>query len=315
MGRRVVQLDIGDPTVDGTFASQWRLEGRESPADGAGTVLAVESDGVVVATVAVQRDRAVSEHFGISAWTVGSSSTGEADAFGIGDPPDDQRADVMGCLLDAAGGYIADVGADLVSMRVDSTDLAVLDVAQTRGWLVRDTIQNWLLTSDRSVPVGTPLEFRGLTVQAHDREELGVHWRSVADRFGDAFAASYPISRFHADPRLAGRAADFYRLWVTRAFLGEWADLVILASRDGEPVAFISGRRRTGADGVEWGSCVHASLAEGGASAVVALTVRTAGFDRARYDIHPSNGPVIGSTVAHGHPRLLGATCALHRWV
>lgn len=52
--------------------------------------------------------------------------------------------------------------------------------------------------------------------------------------------ASHWITRFYADPHLQnGRCNDLYESWITRS-LGGWADVVLVAERDGKVVGYVT---------------------------------------------------------------------------
>lgn len=286
-------------TFLGTHGRTWTL------LEGDVESVATRSDGSIVGASLLRRDTVASHHFAVEVWN--------AEVV-TGLPDDPLSFDATTELWSALAVEPLAVSAEVVTTRLAADELAAVAAAQQCGWHVRDTLQTWRLSSDRSLPLGESGRFRDLTIRAVRREELGRRWLPEAARFGDAFAANYRLSRFHADPRFAPRAADFYRHWIEQAFLGEWADLILLSEGQSGPVAFISGRLSEAGGRVRLGSCLHASTTRGATSAVVDLTTVSAGFDECLYDVHSANGPVTGSTIRHGSPVLIRTSHALHRW-
>lgn len=163
----------------------------------------------------------------------------ESDRFGVAmarlaDPSDD-RAELTDLLAQADR-----EGTDVISARVNATDLATVRLLEDLGFRIMDT----LVYYRRSLPVDDrgPFDPGGLVIIDGSVEQAA----GCAAIAGRAFNGYF--GHYHADPRLSLLAAtEVYSDWITR-LLTRPSDgqIALCAVRDGRPIGFIVGVRRDG---------------------------------------------------------------------
>lgn len=137
---------------------------------------------------------------------------------------------------------LADRGTQCVVCKVQSSALAAIHVLEQSGFLLMDTLLDFVFDFSR-----TPLE----KIRFPERDgQLKIRRANAADlptlfdinekSFGNYFG------RYHADPRIpAGAATRIYTEWVRSAFQG-WADWILVAEVDDQLAAYGLWRKALG---------------------------------------------------------------------
>ncbi len=137
---------------------------------------------------------------------------------------------------------LANRGTECVVCRVQSSELAAIHVLEQSGFLLMDTLLDFVFDFSR-----TPLE----KIRFPERDgQLKIRRANAADlptlfdinekSFGNYFG------RYHADPRIpAGAATRIYTEWVRSAFQG-WADWILVAEVDDQIAAYGLWRKALG---------------------------------------------------------------------
>ena len=137
---------------------------------------------------------------------------------------------------------LANRGTECVVCRVQSSELAAIHALEQSGFLLMDTLLDFVFDFSR-----TPLE----KIRFPERDgQLKIRRGNAADlptlfdinekSFGNYFG------RYHADPRMpAGAATRIYTEWVRSAFQG-WADWILVAEVDGQIAGYGLWRKALG---------------------------------------------------------------------
>ena len=137
---------------------------------------------------------------------------------------------------------LADRGTECVVCRVQSSELAAIHALEQSGFLLMDTLLDFVFDFSR-----TPLE----KIRFPERDgQLKIRRGNAADlptlfdinekSFGNYFG------RYHADPRIpAGAATRIYTEWVRSAFQ-DWADWILVAEVDDQIAAYGLWRKALG---------------------------------------------------------------------
>ncbi len=131
-----------------------------------------------------------------------------------------------------ADGWASANGVDVAYLLVDGSDAAAAQAAEERGFRVMDVRVELEAPSVRSEqPVRTHGEADVETLRAIAR-------------------TSHEDTRFYADPRFPRERCDaLYDTWIRRSCEG-WADVVLVADREGAPAGYIAMHRRGGSGSI-----------------------------------------------------------------
>ncbi len=188
-----------------------------------GSVLLTVDPSEPVAALGWEHMAEESAHFGVNVARAGSLLTA---------PSVDRRAlgqDLFAELRKRSA-------ADLVVAEVDTRDLDGLAAAVGAGFVPVDTSLTYIGDSDEGTANLHPSH--GLTVDIGSPATVPVTEDEVALSV-EVARASLHLDHWHSDPRVdSDRASEWYATWVQRAFEGTWADVIILARRDGVLVGF-----------------------------------------------------------------------------
>ncbi|HVI80056.1 MAG TPA: hypothetical protein VM715_18210, partial [Candidatus Acidoferrum sp.] len=144
----------------------------------------------------------------------------------------DSGTEILHELLDELTRTLADRGTQCVVCKVHSTGLAAIHALEERGFLLMDSLLDFVFDFSR-----TPLE--EITPLRRDKQ-LKIRPAKPPDvsalmAINEKAFAGY-FGRFHADPQMPpGTGTKIYSEWVRSAFNG-WADWVLVAEVEGRIV-------------------------------------------------------------------------------
>lgn len=204
-------------------ASATRAAATEAIEEGTGLVAVRGAD--VVGFLGARPNAVESTHFGIGVDRVTDLLT---------DASADRRA--VGRLLHRALGEASrDAGRHLLIASVDGDDLAGLGAAMRTGYTYCESSVAYVC--DTELGPANLHQPHSLEFSVAEPKDLSLP-PGALDTVREQIRASQWYDHFHADPRLPDDACDaLYELWFDRALAGDWADLVVLASRDDAIVA------------------------------------------------------------------------------
>ena len=129
---------------------------------------------------------------------------------------------------------LADRGTQCVVCKVQSSALAAIHVLEQSGFLLMDTLLDFVFDFSRTPleKIRFPERDGQLKIRRANATDLPTLFDINAKSFGDYFG------RYHADPRIpAGAATSIYTEWVRSAFQG-WADWILVAEVDDQIAAY-----------------------------------------------------------------------------
>jgi ribosomal protein S18 acetylase RimI-like enzyme len=143
--------------------------------------------------------------------------------------------DVLEDLLDEVIGYAANRGAECLTCRVQSLDFAAIHALERQGFLLMDTLLDFLIDFSHSPfeSITPPKCLDGLRIRLAQPEDLpevlALNEKAFAKYFG----------RYHSDPKLPpGTGVKVYDEWVRSSF-GGWADWILLAEVDDRITGYV----------------------------------------------------------------------------
>lgn len=142
----------------------------------------------------------------------------------------DDRAntEILHALIDKLLPSLVKRGTQCVVCKVQSDELATVHALEQRGFLLMDTLMDFVFDFSR-----TPLEKINLPQRDQDLKIRRAAPQDLSDLMAineKAFGAYF--GRYHADPKLpTGAATKIYSEWVRSAFEG-WADWILVAEVD-----------------------------------------------------------------------------------
>jgi dTDP-4-amino-4,6-dideoxy-D-galactose acyltransferase len=143
---------------------------------------------------------------------------------------DDSGTDILQELLDELTRSLANRETQCVVCKVHSNELPVIHALEKRGFLLMDSLLDFVFDFSR-----TPLE--GINPPRRDKQ-LKIRRAEPADLSAlmaineKAFTGYF--GRYHADPEMPpGTATKVYAEWIRSAFQG-WADWILAAEVDGK---------------------------------------------------------------------------------
>jgi ribosomal protein S18 acetylase RimI-like enzyme len=129
---------------------------------------------------------------------------------------------------------LANRGTECVVCRVQSSELAAIHALEQSGFLLMDTLLDFVFDFSRTPieKIRFPERDGQLKIRRAKETDLPVLIEINEKSFGDYFG------RYHADPQMpAGTATRIYTEWVRSAFQG-WADWVLVAELDARIAAY-----------------------------------------------------------------------------
>jgi ribosomal protein S18 acetylase RimI-like enzyme len=148
-------------------------------------------------------------------------------AVARGDPA---AAEILHGLIGELTRSLGDRGTQCVVCKVQTNELAVVHALEQRGFLLMDTLQDFVFDSARSPieEINSPHRDKQLTIRRANPADLAALMAISEKAFANYFG------RYHADPQmLPGTPKKIYTEWVRAAFSG-WADWILVAEVAGK---------------------------------------------------------------------------------
>jgi ribosomal protein S18 acetylase RimI-like enzyme len=139
-------------------------------------------------------------------------------------------AEILHELIDELTRNLAKRGTQCVVCKVQSNESAVAHALERRGFLLMDTLQDFVFDFSRALieEINPPRRDKQLTIRRANPADLPALMVINEKAFGDYFG------RYHADPQMPpGTGTKIYTEWVRSAFQG-WADWILVAEVDGK---------------------------------------------------------------------------------
>jgi hypothetical protein len=137
-------------------------------------------------------------------------------------------------LLDAMLSSCRERGVEHLNMRVDTDDLALAQVLETRRFQLVDTIVTYIFIPSRQELGHFKYLFKTRIYREGDRD-------AVLRVASEAYRNFY--GRYHADPRLPRERCDrLYQIWAGKILEPGFAERIIVAERKGKVVGFLGYR-------------------------------------------------------------------------
>lgn len=235
--------------------------------------------------------------------------------------PDDRAgSEILHGLIDELLRSLAKRETQCVVCKVQSNELTAIHALEQRGFLLMDTLLDFVFDFSR-----TPIE--AINLPRRD-EQLKIRRAKPADlpelmSISEKAFADY-FGRYHADPQMpSGTATKIYAEWVRSAFQG-WADWILVAAVDDIIAGYGLWRKALESEEKNSLSVAHYDLAGidpefHGRGLYTALLFEGMGIARdfAQYLIgpaHVSNYPVQHNLQKLGW-RISGARHSFHKWL
>ncbi len=233
---------------------------------------------------------------------------------------DDSGTEILQELLDELMRSLADRGTQCVVCKVHSTELPTIHALEQRGFLLMDTLLDFVFDFSRTPieEIKPPRRDKQLKIRrakpADLSELMAINEKAFTGYFG----------RYHADPQMPpGAATKIYAQWVRSAFQG-WADWILVAEVDGRIAGYGLWRKPLEIEAKNSLSVAHYDLAAIdpgllGRGLWTALMFDGMGIARnyARYlvgPVHVCNYPVQHTLQKLGW-RISGARHSFHKWL
>jgi ribosomal protein S18 acetylase RimI-like enzyme len=143
-----------------------------------------------------------------------------------GDPA---AAEILHELIVELTRSLADRGTQCMVCKVECNEMAVIHALEQQGFLLMDTLQDFVFDFSRTPidKIDLPRRDERLKIRRAEPADLPalmtINEKAFADYFG----------RYHADPQMPpGTGTKIYTEWVRSAFQG-WADWILVAEVDG----------------------------------------------------------------------------------
>jgi hypothetical protein len=234
------------------------------------------------------------------------------------DLPD--RCEVVGRLLRRSLATAADLGVELVILRIDVDDVDTLAAAQAAGFAVCETTMTWLLDSRRA---GEVPDHRPTVTCEIIQGEAGI---VLDDAFVARFAAHtarWDGSHLRADPRLPVAAVErFYAAMIRNIVSGAWCDQLYVARHEGRIVGItseVTDRLILGANGLDVRNAEWFGVIEPGVGGGEAMAMTVARHGRPEGTVHSwetqvRNLATIRCTENTRIARAVRSSYTLHAW-
>jgi ribosomal protein S18 acetylase RimI-like enzyme len=229
-------------------------------------------------------------------------------------------AEILHELIDELMRCLAKHGTQCAVCKVQSNDSAVIHALEQCGFLLMDTLQDFVFDFSRTPIEGIylPIEDEQLVIRRAEPNDLpalmAINEKAFADYFG----------RYHADPQMPqGMATKIYVEWLRSAFQG-WADWILVAELDDKIAGYGLWRKALKIEEENSLSVAHYDLGATdpnfrGRGLRTALTLEGMRIARdfAQYlvgPVHVSNYPAQHTLHKLGW-RISGARHAFHKWL
>lgn len=229
-------------------------------------------------------------------------------------------AEILNELIDDLTRSLANRGTQCVVCKVQPNELAAIHALERRGFLLMDTLLDFVLDFSR-----TPM--KEINLPKRD-EQLKIRQASTADlpelmALSEKAFADYP-SRYQADPQMPpGTPTKIYAEWVRSGFHG-WADWILVAEVDGKIAGYGIWKKASKTEQKNSLGVAHYNLAAvhpefSGRGLYTALAFDGMGIARdfAQYltgPVHVINYPVQHALQKLGW-RISGARHSFHKWL
>ena len=229
-------------------------------------------------------------------------------------------AEILHELIDELTRTVVNRGTQCLVCKVQSDELSAIHALEQEGFLLMDTLQDFVFDFSRTPieRIHLPRRDKQLKIRRAKPTDLpelmAISEKAFADYFG----------RYHADPQMPpGTATKIYAEWVRSAFNG-WADWILVAEVDGKTAAYGLWRKASEIEKKNSLSVAHYDLAAvnpefRGCGLYTALALEGMGVARdfAQYligPVHISHYPVQHNLQKLGW-RISGARHSFHKWL
>jgi len=228
--------------------------------------------------------------------------------------------EILRGLIDELTRSLGKRGTQCVVCKVQSDELSIAHALEQQGFLLMDTLQDFVFEFSRTAieTIDLPRRDGQLKIRQAKPADLpaltAINERAFADYFG----------RYHADPQMPqGTATKIYIEWVRSAFRG-WADWILVAEVDDKIAGYGLWRRALKAEEKNSLRIAHYDLGATdpqfrGRGLRTVLTLEGMGIARdfAQYligPVHVSNYPAQHTLQKLGW-RISGARHSFHKWL
>jgi ribosomal protein S18 acetylase RimI-like enzyme len=234
-------------------------------------------------------------------------------------PDDCVSSEILHQLIDELTRNLTKRGTQCVVCKVQSKELVAIHALEQQGFLLMDTLQDFVFDFSR-----TPME--GIDLPRRDRQKI--RRANPADlpalmTITEKAFANY-FGRYHADPQMPpGTGTKIYTQWVRSAFQG-WADWILVVELDDKIAGYGLWRKALRTEAKNLLSIAHYDLGATdpefrGRGLRTALTVEGMEIARefARYligPVHVSNYPAQHTLHKLGW-RISDARHSFHKWL
>jgi ribosomal protein S18 acetylase RimI-like enzyme len=229
-------------------------------------------------------------------------------------------AEISHELIDKLTRSLGDRGTQCVVCKVQSNELAVVHALEQRGFMLMDTLQDFVFDFSRA-PIeenNPPQRDKQLTIRRANPADLAALMAISEKAFANYFG------RYHADPQMPpGTAKKIYTEWVRAAFRG-WADWILVAEVGGKIAGYGLWRKPLTVEEKNSLRVAHYDLAAvdpefrgRGLYTALALDGMDIAHDYAQYlvgPVHVSHYPVQHNLQRLGW-RISGARHSFHKWL
>ena len=235
-------------------------------------------------------------------------------------PGDRIGTEILHELIDALTRDLAKRGTQCVVCKVQANELAVAHALEQRGFLLMDTLQDFVFDFARSPieKINPPQRDKKLTIRRANPADLAALMAISEKAFANYFG------RYHADPQMPpGTANQIYIEWVHAAFRG-WADWILVAEVCGKIAGYGLWRKPLEIEEKNSLRIAHYDLAAvdpefrgRGLYTALALDGMDIARDYAQYligPVHVSHYPVQHNLHKLGW-RVSGARHSFHKWL
>lgn len=234
-----------------------------------------------------------------------------------GDPA---AAEILDGLIAEITRSLGERGTQCVVCKVQSNELPVIHALEQRGFLLMDTLQDFVFDFSRAPieEISFPQRDKQLTIRRANPADLAALMAISEKAFANYFG------RYHADPEMPpGTPRKIYTEWVRAAFRG-WADWILVAEVDGKIAGYGLWRKPLQIEKKNSLRVAHYDLAavdpefQGrGLYTALALDGMEIARNYAQYlvgPVHVSHNPVQHNLQKLGW-RISGARHSFHKWL
>jgi ribosomal protein S18 acetylase RimI-like enzyme len=235
-------------------------------------------------------------------------------------PGDRVGTEILHELIDALIRHLAKRGTQCVVCKVQSNELTVVHSLEQRGFLLMDTLQDFVFDFSRAPieQINPPQRDKQLTIRRANPADLAALMAISEKAFANYFG------RYHADPQMPpGTPKKIYVEWVRAAFRG-WADWILVAEVCGKVAGYGLWRKPLEIEEKNSLRVAHYDLAAvdpefrgRGLYTALALDGMDIARDYAQYligPVHVSHYPVQHNLQKLGW-RISGARHSFHKWL